>query len=275
MGNSENPILLDKISFSYETDKIVFQDMTLEMPAGVVSLVGQNGTGKSTLLLLAGGRIPPVSGNVFINGINSRDLQSEEEKNKLVSFVYQNMEFDTEETIGDLLFIIFENGNLGKKDPQLVSTIIDVLDLRPILGKKTGDISKGEMQRTVIAFSLLYGSKIIMMDEPVFALENNRKAIVLSYFNEYAKQFDISIYYSIHEIDLSMKYSDKALLFTKEGKILSGPTAELLTRDNIEEAYQVPLDLLHQRENLFRDHLIKDKRDGFDDLKGINTKVFE
>jgi len=141
-----------------------------------------------------------------------------------------------------------------------------------VFSQKTGDISKGEMQRTVIAFSLLYGSKIIMMDEPVFALENNRKSIVLAYLNEYAKQFNVTIYYSIHEIDLSEKYSDQVLLFTKEGQILIGPTAELLTRTNIENAYQVPMDMLHQRENLFRKHLLKDN---IDDLKGLNTKIID
>ena len=130
------------------------------------------------------------------------------------------------------------------------------------------------MQRTVIAFSLLYGSKTIMMDEPVFAMENNRKEIVLAYLNEYARQYNVTVYYSIHEIDLSKKYSDNVLLFTKEGQILSGPTRELLTRENIEKAYQVPMDMLHQRENLFRDHLLKEDKD-IDGLSGINAKVYE
>jgi iron complex transport system ATP-binding protein len=272
MGNSEYPIILNNVSFTYEAEKDVFKDMTLELPRGVVSLVGQNGSGKSTLLLLAGGRILPQKGSVRIGDTDTGEISSEDERNRLVSFVYQNMEFETEESIGELLTVIYESGFHENKDPQLIKTIIDVLELKTILDKKTGDISKGEMQRTVIAFSLLYGSKIIMMDEPVFALENNRKVIVLAYLYEYAKQFDVSIYYSIHELDLSEKYSDHVLLFTKEGKILSGPTEKLLTKDNIEQAYQVPMDMLHQRENLYRDHLLKDN---IDDLKGLNTKIIE
>ena len=159
-----------------------------------------------------------------------------------------------------------------EKAPGLLETIIDRMDLSYLLLKKTGEISKGEMQRTVIAFSLLYGSEIIMMDEPVFSLENHQKEKILTYLNEFAKQFDVTIYYSIHELDLSEKYSDHVLLFTKEGQILCGPTKELLQKENIEKAYQVPIDMLHQRENLFRDHLIKDD---ISDLKGLNTKVYE
>lgn len=272
MGNSEYPIILKNISFAYESEKNIFKDMTLKLPRGIVSLVGQNGTGKSTLLLLAGGRLQPQQGSVEIDGINTSELDNEEERNKLVSFVYQNMEFETEETIGELLSLIYDNGYHSDTPPQLIKTIIDVMDLSSILDKKTGDISKGEMQRSVIAFSLLYGSKIIMMDEPVFALENNRKSIILAYLNEYSKQYDVSIYLSIHELDLSVKYTEKALLFTKEGQILSGLTKELLIRDNIEKAYQVPMDMLHQREDLYRKHLLKEN---VENLKGLNTKIIE
>lgn len=269
----ESPIVLNNISFAYEEEKYIFKDMTLELPGGVVSLVGQNGTGKSTLLLLAGGRLAPSEGTVTILGKDSATLQSEDERNSLVSFIYQNMEFETEETIGDLLAMIYENGFHKTKEPALMKTIIEVMDLSGLLSKTTGEISKGEMQRTVIAFSLLYGSEVIMMDEPVFALENNRKAIVLAYLNEYAKQYNVSIYYSIHELDLSIKYSDNVLLFTKEGQILSGPTEELLSRENIERAYQVPMDMLHQREDLYRDHLLKG--DDPESLKGVNAKVYD
>lgn len=272
MIKKEFPIILKNVSFAYESEKDIFKEMSLELPAGVVSLVGQNGTGKSTLLLLAGGRILPQEGSIKIMERNTEDISSDEERNKLVSYVYQNMEFETEEPIGELLTVILKNGFHEDKNPQLIKTIIDVMQLDQILDKKTGDISKGEMQRAVIAFSLLYGSQIIMMDEPVFALEHNRKEIILAYLNEYANKFNVSIYYSIHELDLSIKYSDHVLLFTKEGQILCGPTNELLLKEKIEEAYQVPMDMLHQRENLYRDHLLKENKE---DLKGLNTKIIE
>lgn len=272
MKSQKSPITLHNVSFAYDSDKMIFNDMSLELPSGVVSLVGQNGTGKSTLLLLAGGRILPQEGTVNILGKMTKNIGTDEEKNILVSFIYQNMEFETDEKIEELLTTIYENGNHKNKNPKLIKTIIDVMDLKDILHKKTGEISKGEMQRTVIAFSLLYGSKIIMMDEPVFALEHKKKESILAYLNEYAAQYNITIYYSIHELNLSFKYSQNVLLFTKKGKILCGPTEELLTKNNIEEAYQVPIEMLYQREDLYRHHLLKEN---IEDLKGLNTKVYE
>ncbi len=266
------PILFNNVSFAYENGRNIFKDMTLGIPSGVVSLIGQNGTGKSTLLLLAGGRIVPQQGRVLINGIDTITLNSDERRNRISSFIFQNMEFEAEENIGDLISIIYKNGFHKEKNPQLLKTIIDIMDLSSLLHKKTGNVSKGEFQRTVIAFSLLYGSPIIFMDEPVFAMENNRKEIVLAYITEFAKQFNITIYYSIHEINLSRKYSDNVLLFTKDGQIICGSTKQLLQQENIEKAYQVPMDMLHQRENLYREYL---KKDNMGELKELHTKILE
>ncbi len=202
MEKLNSSVIFKNVSFAYESEKNIFENISLALPTGVVSLIGQNGTGKSTFLLLAGGRLIPEGGSILINGIDTRKLKSEEEKNKHVSFIYQNMEFETDDNIGNLLSFIYENGFHIDKNPRLLKKIINTLDLSELLQKTPQVLSKGEMQRTVIAFSLLYGSEIIMMDEPVFALENDRKEIVLSYLNEFARQFNISIYYSIHEIDL-------------------------------------------------------------------------
>ena len=125
------------------------------------------------------------------------------------------------------------------------------------VGRTIQKTSKGEMQKINIAFSLLYGSRILFMDEPVFALEDHWKDRVLSYLIKYVHRFGITLFYSIHELDLSRKYSDNAILFFKDGSISYGPVEQLLTRENVEKAYQVPMELLYKRERLFRDHLTK------------------
>jgi len=82
---------------------VLFQGLDLALPRAVVSFIGQNGTGKSTLLLLASGRLLPTEGRVLIRGRDSRELTDEADRQSLVSFVYQNMEFETDQPIGELL----------------------------------------------------------------------------------------------------------------------------------------------------------------------------
>jgi iron complex transport system ATP-binding protein len=247
-------IVFDKVSYRYpETDNDVFTELDLALPPGIVSLVGQNGTGKSTLLLLASGRLLPTGGRVLIRGRDTRELTDEKEREDLVSFVYQNMEFETEEPIGDLLRSVHDNGLRPGGDP--VAGTIDAFELAPVLKRRTQEVSKGELQRTIIALSLLYGSPLLAMDEPIFALEDRQKRRAMDFCARKARAGDASLYYSVHELDISREYSDHILLFSKEGPPRIGPTAEIFTRETIEKAYEVPFDMLKRREELYRKYL--------------------
>ena len=255
-------IQLNNVSFYYPgSEQLVFNDLSIDLPRGITTFVGQNGTGKSTLLLLAAGILLPVEGTVHLRGIDTRDLRDEQERQRHVSFIYQNMEFETEQNIGDLLEYVYENGFHEAKDPDLITELTDVCELEKLLGKKTQEVSKGELQRTIIAFSLLYGSKIIMMDEPVFALEEYQKHRIMRYLIEYTGSRDLSLYYSVHELDISEKYSDYLLLFHKNGRIELGSTRDLYTRKNIEEAYEVPYIMLKRKEAIYREAL-RDRSSG-------------
>jgi iron complex transport system ATP-binding protein len=265
-------IKLKNVNFGYEESETdVFSDMNMSLPGGVTTLIGQNGTGKSTFLLLAGARLMPDTGDVLINGLNSRQINDEAVKNKLVSFIYQNMEFETDDTIESLLHYVYEQNNGSADSP--VDEIIKVFGLQESLTKKFQENSKGDMQKICVAFSLLYGSPFIMMDEPVFALEHKWKETVLEYICDFSRRRNVSVYYSIHELDLSQKYSDNALLFYKDHSISMGPSASVLKNELIEEAYQVPMDLLYQRESLFRDQLTKPVDP--QSLTGQNVKVID
>ena len=251
-------IIFDHVSFRYpDGEQEVFTDLSLELPGGIVSLVGQNGTGKSTLLLLASGRLLPTSGRVLIRGRDTRELREESQRQELVSFIYQNLEFETEEPIGQLLRFVRENGPLRDDPADPVEKLVDVFELRPILSRRTQSVSKGELQRAVLAFSLLYGSPLLAMDEPIFALEDHQKRAAMDHLAGLARAGTVSIYYSVHELDISRDYSDFIVLFSRQAPPRVGPTAEIFTPAIIENAYEVPFHLLKRREELYRQYLVE------------------
>jgi ABC-type cobalamin/Fe3+-siderophores transport system ATPase subunit len=257
-GQPLSEILFDHVSYFYpESKQLVFSDLSLELPRGVVTLVGQNGTGKSTLLLLASGLLLPTEGRVALRGVDTRELREEAGRQRHVSFVYQNMEFETEEPVGALLEYVHDHGYHERKDPALRAALIEVCELQKVLSKRTQELSKGELQRAIVAFSLLYGSRILMMDEPIFALEDRQKTRVMEFLLDYVHRQSLSLYYSVHELEVSRKYSDYLLLFYKEGPPRLGPTETLFTREEIEKAYQVPYILLKRKEALIREGLLK------------------
>lgn len=260
----ESAVELSGVSFSYPDESVqVFSDVSVKLPAGMMSIVGRNGIGKSTLLLLAGARVFPQGGSVTILGTDTRefsraqiDPEVERDRNRFVSFVYQNMEFETTQSVGDLMQFVYENGFHENPTEEFSARIRSELEMDAFLLKRTQDLSKGELQRAIIAFGLLYGSRIIMLDEPVFALEEPQKNRVFRFLLELSRELSLPIYYSVHNLDLSQKYSDHVLLFTETGRFTVGPSEEMFTRERIESAYHAPMDTLHQRDQLYRELLL-------------------
>jgi len=248
--------VFNQVRFQYpESAEPVFSHFTATLPSGFVSLVGPNGAGKSPLMLLAAGRLLPQAGPISLLGRDTRLCASEDERNAYASFIYQNMEFETEDPLGQLLEQVYTGGFHALKGDDFYQQVLSVFELTGLLTRPLARLSKGEMQRTLLAFSALYGSRSLFMDEPVFAMEDRQKEAALDFFRSYQKATGVTIYVSLHELDLTKKYAETVLLFKKDKSIDMGSPAELLTPAHLEEAYGVPAAMLKQKEYLDRKKL--------------------
>ena len=283
-------LTFDNVSFTYplmgdeiETDENgkpilptpVFDYFSATLPGGFTSLIGPNASGKSTFMLLASGRVKPQQGKVLLFG---KDIAAVDEvaRSKLASFLYQNMEFEQDDAVKALLEQVQTAGatdaagqsgatakgagtdNAGSRalsaQPSL-SDVISVFELEKILDKKLNGISKGEMQRVLMAFAVLYGSKSIFMDEPMFAMEDAQKRKVMEYLRDYSIKNDIPIFIAMHELELSRRYAQNVLLFHPNRDMDFGTPEEVLTNEALEKAYGVPAALLRETEELNRKSL--------------------
>ena len=275
-GACVNPfICFDAVQFTYpplegDTDengnqiipKPVFYNFSAEFPAGAVHLTGPNASGKSTFMLLAAGRLHPERGSVRLFGSDTARL-SPEQLQEYASFIYQNMEFETAQPAAELLAYVYANGFFSGNTPAIDSNtyrslheeVISVFELEPVLAHRLTELSKGEIQRVLLAFSFLYGSKSIFMDEPLFALEQYQKERALSYIRSYAKQKQVPIYLSMHELELTRRFAELVMLFYPDRTIDLGTPDEVLTQSALEKAYGVPLAMLKDAEKLTRENL--------------------
>ncbi len=244
------------VSFAYPgADEPVFSGFSGTLPGGFVSLVGPNGAGKSTLMLLASGRLLPQEGRVSLLGRDTRLFSDEGERNVYASFLYQNMEFETDDPLGELLEQVYAGGAHQLKGDAFYREVLEAFELAGLESRPLARLSKGEMQRTLLAFSALYGSRSLFMDEPVFAMEDRQKERALDFFRSYRERSGVTVYVSLHELDLTRKYADQVLLFSKDRRIQIGTPAELLTPESLEAVYEVPAALLKQKEQLDRRRL--------------------
>lgn len=267
-----NRVEWKNVNFSWEEERPVFQDLSLKLGGGVHSLVGQNGSGKSTFMLLSSGRILPSSGEIYLLGQKTDEIPSEEQRNRMASFVYQNMEFETEQSLTELFEMVLKSGNIASGGEDLQKELIELLELSPLVDRKLQQLSKGEMQRAIVIFSLLYGSPLLFLDEPFFAMEEYQKEKILGYLKDYCKSTNVDIFLSMHQLELTRKYTDNVLFIYKNGAVKQGSSAEMLTKENLEELFQVPESLLYKKEKLFRKSL--DSEGKFPEGK-MKTKVYD
>ena len=265
-------LTFDNVSFTYplqgdeiETDENgkpilpspVFDYFTASLPGGFTSLIGPNASGKSTFMLLAGGRVKPQQGKVLLFGKDIAALD-EASRSHLASFIYQNMEFEQDDPVKSLLEQVQTAGTenaAGNSAQPALSDVISVFELEKILDRKLNGISKGEMQRVLMAFAVLYGSKSIFMDEPMFAMEDAQKHKAMEYLRDYSIKNKIPIFIAMHELDISRKYAENVLLFYPNRDIDFGTPDEVLTNEALEKAYGVPVALLRETEALNRKSL--------------------
>lgn len=242
----------------------VFDHFSGKLPGAFTSIIGPNGCGKSTLMLLASGRLVPSQGKVKLLGQDIASLD-EEKRNLLASVIYQNMEFESNEKVESLLSFVYKSGSLkanasGLKKADLFSEVVDKFELSSVMSHGLSEISKGENQRVLLAFSLLYGSTGIFMDEPMFAMEDRQKNSALKYLREYSEATKTPMFISMHELDLSRKYAEKVLLICPNKDMSYGTPEEVMTNEELEKAYGIPAAMLRHNEDMTREYLSQQSR---------------
>ncbi len=259
---TSNFIRFDEVTFAYPAEakdekKNIFENFNADLPGGFTCLIGPNASGKSTFMLLASGRLSPQDGTITLF---NEDIASkhEEERNLCASVIYQNMEFETTDITGNVLEEVWQKGhNAQKQNSDALYDVKKVFELENILTRPLNGLSKGEMQRTLLAFSVLYGSRSLFMDEPLFAMENIQKEKALDYLKEYSASSNVPIYISMHELELSRKYANNILLFYPNRDMDFGSPDEILEKEALEKAYGIPATMLKDAESLNRKILME------------------
>ncbi len=138
--------------------------LDLRLGAGVTALVGGNGSGKSTFLALAAGRLAATSGQVRVGGMPARGPGAA----RLRADVPQRVDFPARARVSELLGVA--RGARGVS-AEAVAAAVERLALAPLLGRLAGDLSGGERQRVALAAALMGTPPIWLLDEPAASLD--------------------------------------------------------------------------------------------------------
>ena len=239
-----------ELCFSLQRGAFVF-DIDACLPArGVTSIFGPSGCGKTTLLRCVAGLERVPRGRLCVAGETWQgdDVFLPVHRRPL-GFVFQEANlFAHLSVLGNLEFGLQRS---ARRDARARARLragldhaIELFGLGPLLQRKPGRLSGGEKQRVSIARALATSPQLLLMDEPLAALDHARKQEILPYLERLHSESDIPVLYVTHAVDEVARLADHLVLM-EEGRITAqGPLMELQTR------LDLPLQLGRDRETV-------------------------
>jgi len=215
---------------AYEDVKAV-EDVTFSIAAGErVGFLGPNGAGKTTTLKVLSGLLHPTEGRVAVAGFTPKERERGFlEQITLVMGQKQQLLWDLPPSETFLLNrAIYDIPR--KQYDATVAELSQLLDLGPLLGKPTRQLSLGERMKCELAVALLHRPKVLFLDEPTIGLDVSMQAIVRSFVRAYNERFGATVLLTSHYMEDVAALCPRVMVIDKGRLIYDGGLAELIRR---------------------------------------------
>lgn len=237
------------IHFSYNSSETL-KDVSFELHQGeILSIIGTNGAGKSTLLKCINRLLNPSMGTVFIDNDNLL-LMKEKEVARRIGFVPQN-------SMNKFPLSVFDTVLTGRfphirrfesetwRDFEIAHKAMQLCHIEHLADKPIDEISGGEYQKMVIARALTQEPKILLLDEPTLHLDVGHQLELLELLNILTRKGNLITVMVSHDLNLTVRYSDKILIL-KDGEIYKfGVPAETITPEVLRNVYGIQAKVFH------------------------------
>lgn len=228
---SNNILSTSNLSIGYTTKKetiVIASNLDLNLQVGkLISLVGANGIGKSTLLRTLSGIQKPIAGTVYLNEKDSQNYEPQ--------VLAQNLSLVLTEKLPPSNLTVFELvalgrqpytnwlGKLSDEDLEKVYNAITLTQIESLINKRHFEISDGQLQKVLIARALAQDTPLIILDEPTTHLDLFHKVSVFKLLKKLSQETTKCILFSTHDIDLAIQLSDEMIVMTEENIVQDEP----------------------------------------------------
>jgi len=256
METSDSFVKFDKVDKSYDGEILVVKDLNVDIPKGeFLTMLGPSGSGKTTTLMMLAGFETPTGGEIYLDG---------EAINKIppykrgIGMVFQNYALFPHMTVNENLAFPLEVRKLNKSDVEdKVKKALDMVELGEFGNRMPLQLSGGQQQRVALARALVFEPRLVLMDEPLGALDKKLREQMQYEIKHIHEQIGITVVYVTHDQNEALTMSNRIAVFN-DGKIQQISSPDIL--------YEKP-------ENAFVAQFIGENNQIKGKVKSINGKM--
>ena len=227
-------VKFDHVQKSYDGENLVVKDLNLDVERGeFLTMLGPSGSGKTTVLMMLAGFETATHGEIFLNGVPINNVAPHK---RGIGMVFQNYALFPHMTVAENLAFPLQVRRLGKAEiEEKVNRALDMVRLEGFGNRRPAQLSGGQQQRVAVARALVFEPDLVLMDEPLGALDKNLREEMQYEIKHIHENLGVSMVYVTHDQSEALTMSNRIAVFD----------------DGVIQQLAAPDDLYEQPENAF------------------------
>ncbi|SLN67031.1 ABC transporter ATP-binding protein [Roseisalinus antarcticus] len=216
-ANESSFVAFERVQKSYDGENLVVKDLNLAMPKGeFLTMLGPSGSGKTTCLMMLAGFETATHGEIKLDG---RPINNIPPHKRGIGMVFQNYALFPHMTVAENLAFPLEVRKIGKSDREKkITRALDMVEMGNFGGRRPAQLSGGQQQRIALARALVFEPELVLMDEPLGALDKQLRETLQFEITNLAHRLGITVVYVTHDQTEALTMSDRVAVFD-DGRI--------------------------------------------------------
>ena len=223
MSETDSFVKFKKVDKSYDGEILVVKDLNLDVAQGeFLTLLGPSGSGKTTILMMLAGFETPTNGEIYLDGEAISNIPPYKRR---IGMVFQNYALFPHMTVYENLSFPLKVRKVSKDETdKKINNALSMVSLTGFETRMPGQLSGGQQQRVAVARALVFDPKLVLMDEPLGALDKNLRESMQYELKHIHESLGVTVVYVTHDQGEALTMSNRIAVFN-EGKIqqLSNP----------------------------------------------------
>ena len=210
-------VAFERVQKSYDGENLVVKDLNLSMPKGeFLTMLGPSGSGKTTCLMMLAGFETATHGDIRLDGVSINNIPPHK---RGIGMVFQNYALFPHMTVAENLSFPLEVRKIGKSErEEKVMRALGMVQMQDFAGRRPAQLSGGQQQRIALSRALVFEPELVLMDEPLGALDKQLRETLQFEITRLAHDLGITTVYVTHDQTEALTMSDRVAVFD-DGRI--------------------------------------------------------